>query len=443
MLFELGRGGMGAAYLARALGAGGFERLVVIKRIRPERVDPRTVERFLREAKLAAAIHHANVVSAQNVGQDDEGPFIVLDYVDGASLEDLLDRALLKQRLIPVEVMLRVGLDVLAGLEAVHTARDAKGTPLNVLHRDVSLQNVVVGRDGVARLLDFGIARSDLGGVTTDQHYLVGKLAYLSPEYLRRETLGPAADVYAMGVTLWLALTGKDMWPGASEAQMVRHIVSDGVPPLTQALQVAPEIASLVARACAAEPQQRFSSARAMAAEIERLGRDRGWLATHHEVAQWLDELAGTDLARQRERIALITSDPVGSEVASSLAEAEPARSRASAGLLTPGRAAALLLVATGLLALTAWALLRPPAVSRPSTLAPPRVEPVPASTPPPLASTPPEPQPAPPVSAPASMAEPRRSGLSARPTQRAAPSGSSQPVRPPNQISKRNPYRD
>ena len=92
ILFELGRGGMGMAFLARAEGAGGFERLVVIKRIRPEKLEERSVARFLREARLAAAIHHANVVGTQNVGEDAAGPFIVLDYVDGASLEDLLPK---------------------------------------------------------------------------------------------------------------------------------------------------------------------------------------------------------------------------------------------------------------------------------------------------------------------------------------------------------------
>src|SRR5258705_12210344 len=131
ILFELGRGGMGAAFLARAEGVGGFERLVVIKRIRPERVDAQSVARFLREARIAAFIHHANVVSAQNVGEDAEGPFIVLDYVDGSSLEELLDRSAIKQRPMPVEIVLRIAVDTLAGLEAVHRAHDGQGKPLN------------------------------------------------------------------------------------------------------------------------------------------------------------------------------------------------------------------------------------------------------------------------------------------------------------------------
>jgi eukaryotic-like serine/threonine-protein kinase len=310
VLFELGRGGMGTAFLARAEGVGGFERLVVIKRIRPEKLEARSIERFLREARLAAAIHHANVVGTQNVGEDAEGPFIVLDYVDGASLDELLDRALLKQQPMPVPIMLRIALDALAGIEAVHQLRDPKGVPLNALHRDVSLQNILVGRDGLSRLLDFGIARSDLGGASTDQRYLVGKLSYLPPEYLQRQPVGPSCDVYGLGVTMWLALTGKELWPGSSEAQILHQIIQEGVPPLSKELSVAPEIVDLVSRACARDVTARFQSAREMAAAIEDLGRDRGWLATHHEVAQLVNEVVGTDLSRRRERIASLLSGP-------------------------------------------------------------------------------------------------------------------------------------
>lgn len=445
VLFELGRGGMGAAFLARAEGAGGFERLVVIKRIRPERLDPRSIERFLREARVAAAIHHANVVSAQNVGQDGEGPFIVLDYVDGASLEELLDRSLLKQRALPVPIMLRVALDTLAGLEAVHDARDAQGKPLNVLHRDVSLQNILVGRDGVARLLDFGIARSDLGGNTTDQHYIVGKLPYLPPEYLRREAMDASADVYGLGVTLWLCLTGKELWPSASEAQVLQHIIIEGIPRLSPDAEVAPEVVELVASACAPDRARRFLTAREMAAAIERLGRERGWLATHHEVAEWIEALCGTDLSRRRERIALSASAagparpvlPSHSQVTSPHAVLEPlptTRRRERIGLMI---AAVLVLIA-----LAAWG------VSSGSTPAPtpsaatqPAAPPAEPTASPTVAIDPTPASPTTPAAAP--KASPAKSPAARKPL--ATPSEPSRPapVRPPDQISKRNPYRN
>ena len=446
VLLELGRGGMGAAFLARAEGAGGFERLVVIKRIRPERVDLRNVERFLREAKLAAAIHHANVVGAQNVGEDGEGPFIVLDYVDGASLEELLDRSLLRQRALPVPIALRVALDSLAGLEAVHGASDAQGTPLNVLHRDVSLQNILVGRDGVARVLDFGIARSNLGGATTDQRYLVGKLPYLPPEYLRRQALTPAADVYGLGVTLWFALTGKDLWPGASEAQLMQHILNDGIPRLSQTLQVAPEIDELVARACASNHLERFGTARAMATEIERLGRDRGWLASHSEVAQWVEELAGTDLKRRREQIATIVgTEALRAPLPTTHDTTAPRGARQASGRARRFFPWVMALVAVAVLSLTAWLLTR----GSGNTAATTRETRSQSSTPA-AAALPEAPvlagAPSPPTPAISAASEPG-SSPSGRPPTRAsspAPKPNVTPgVRPPNQISKRNPYRD
>jgi serine/threonine protein kinase len=442
VLFELGRGGMGAAFLARAEGAGGFERLVVIKRIRPERLDARSIERFLREARVAAAIHHANVVSAQSVGEDAEGPFIVLDYVDGASLEELLDRSLLKQQPLPVPIMLRIALDVLAGLQAVHEASDAQGNPLNVLHRDVSLQNVLVGRDGVARLLDFGIARSDLGGATTDQHYIVGKLPYLPPEYLRREVLDASADVYGLGVTLWLALTGKELWPSASEAQVLQHILADGIPPLSQALEVAPEVVELLARACAADRRQRFGSARAMAAAIEQIGRDRGWLATHHEVAEWLHTLTGLDLNRRRERIALLVSHPRPETPATETPaphdalEARAPRRRARLALLLVGASLLLGLLAWGLS--RGWAAPSPKAATNASAVAAAPSAAVVVSPPTPAVPS----ETAVELPAPAASNPTGRSGRPARPPSKPGASATTG-VRPPDQISKRNPYRD
>ncbi|HEX6766518.1 MAG TPA: serine/threonine-protein kinase [Polyangiaceae bacterium] len=300
-LLELGEGGMARAYLARTLGAGGFERLVVLKRLNLRLLgDPDAVERFLAEARVAARIHHANVVGTQQIGRDAAGPFIVLDYIEGGSLDDLVFETKL-----PIPVILRIALDALSGLRAVHEARDVDGRPLAILHRDVSLQNILVSaHDGVARLADFGVAKSTLGKVHTQEGVLVGKLIYFPPEYLRREPVGPSLDLYALGVTLWLALTRHEPWEDASEAQVVREILDHGIPPLDAKVQVAPEIAAFVMRACERDPRFRFQSAREMAETLERFERERGWLATHAEVAALVSEVLGPELAIRRETVA-------------------------------------------------------------------------------------------------------------------------------------------
>lgn len=304
-LLELGRGGMGSAALACATGLGGFERLVVIKRLRKELTgDERAIKRILAEARLAASIHHANVVATQHTGVDEQGPFLVLDYVEGASLEELVDASRLRGAPLPLAVCLRIALDVLSGLSAIHGAHDSRGRPLDILHRDLSLQNVLVGRDGVARIADFGIAKSALASGMTDEGYLIGKLHYLSPEYLRRESVGPAMDVYALGVTLWLAVTGKSLWSGASDGQVMHAILSEGIPRASAVMHIHPAVDELLARACAPWPEMRYETARVMSEEIEHIQREAGLAASHREVAETLESLVGGELDQRRKLVA-------------------------------------------------------------------------------------------------------------------------------------------
>lgn len=309
-IFELGRGGMGTVHLARAVGAGGFERLVVVKRLKQDLVDfPEAVQRFLDEARQAALINHANVVGIHQIGRDSQGYFLVLDYVEGGSLDDLVKRASERGQKLPPSVILRIALDALAGLSAAHGATDPTGRTLNLLHRDVSPQNVLVGRDGVSRLADFGVAKSALASVQTDQRYVVGKLLYLPPEYLAHRPVGPTLDIYSLGVTLWAAFCGAEPWPGATEAELVARICQECIPTLSGVgVRIAPQIEDLVMRACDPEPKLRFQSARAMADEIEVMARETGWVASHADVAALVEELIGADLARRRERTASIVA---------------------------------------------------------------------------------------------------------------------------------------
>lgn len=310
-LFELGRGGMGSAHLARAIGAEGFERLVVIKRLLPHLMEhPDAIRRFLGEAKVAAALHHANIVGVQRSGRDQEGYYIVYDYVEGAALDELVDRVELRMKQLPIPVMLRVALDALNGLHAAHTARDNAGTSLGILHRDISPENLLVGRDGVTRVLDFGIAKSAIASVTTDQNYLVGKLMFMAPEYLARGPTGPALDVYALGISLWVALTGESPWPGATEAQLVTQITLKGVPRVSSKRQVPAAIDELIAKATAMSQAERFANALEMIEAIEQLDRATGWLATHRDVAALVEEHCGVDLERRRERISAANRVP-------------------------------------------------------------------------------------------------------------------------------------
>jgi serine/threonine-protein kinase len=304
-LLELGSGGMGKVLLARARGAAGFERLVAVKRMNSEIAEAEPLlRRFTDEARVAAHVRHANVVSVHDFGCDDEGLFLVLDYVEGVSLEALILRTVELGTWLDPAIVLRVIADALAGLEAVHEAKDPSGQPLNILHRDVSTQNVLIGCDGLSRLTDFGVAKSVLATAHTARHQLVGKLLYMPPEYLRQEPVDRTLDVYAMGMTLWIGLTGIEPWNDVSDATLVSQILHEDLPSLgNSGLQIAPELEAIVKRATARDRAERYPSAAAMGQAIDDLALRTGWMASHRDVARALDQLCGDQLQRRRSEV--------------------------------------------------------------------------------------------------------------------------------------------
>ncbi|HEX3597270.1 MAG TPA: serine/threonine-protein kinase [Polyangiaceae bacterium] len=304
VLLELARGGMGKVYLAHSVGPGGVERLVAIKRAHQHLlVESRAVaERFLDEARIAAHVHHSNVIGVHQAGSDEDGYYLVLDYVEGESLDGLIEAAQERGARVPPQIVLTIVCDALAGLHAAHEATDAQGRALGILHRDVSTQNLLVGRDGVTRLTDFGIAKSALSLVVTDEVYVQGKLVYMSPEYLQRKVVDRTFDVYSIGMCLWIALAGDIPWPDAEEAQILPAILFGGVPPLsTRAGEVGTEIAAVVDRACSLDPTKRFPTARAMLDALEEASKSIGGLARHVEVAEFVEDLVGKELAARRD----------------------------------------------------------------------------------------------------------------------------------------------
>ncbi|HEX5656597.1 MAG TPA: protein kinase, partial [Polyangiales bacterium] len=291
-------------YLGRALGAGDFERLVAIKRQHAlGNGFDEPPERFLTEARLAGLVHHANVVGMHQAGIDDEGYYFVCDYVEGLSLAGLIHRNG-PHPLWPVALLGRVMLDALAGLQAVHDAVDSEGIALGMLHRDLAIDNLLVGRDGMTRLADFGIAKTARSMPMTEAGQIRGKLPYLAPEYLRSEPLDKTFDIYAAGVTLWVALCRKLPWGDRSEVQVLQSILREGVPRLSMTEPaVARELEAVVARACHPLARERFQSAREMLDALEAAVSSAGPIASHVQVAEYVEGVAGQDLALRRARI--------------------------------------------------------------------------------------------------------------------------------------------
>ena len=442
-LAEIGRGGMGVVYLARAQGHGGFARFVVLKRMHAELTrDPRQVERFVDEARIASSVHHANVVGVQHVGEDEAGVYLVLDYVEGVSLDDLVIALGAEGIAIPPGVIARIFLDALAGIAAIHEARDDAGNPLGILHRDISPQNLLVGLDGTTRVMDFGIAKSVASKARTKTGSIVGKALYMAPEYLTGRPFDHRIDIYAIGISLWSLLAGQEPWPDAEEPQILVLATTRGVPHLHDvAPHVSADLAEVTMAGSSASPEHRYASARAMASALERaIGPD---LASSATVAELVARHFGEKIAARRRAVPLQPRpQPPATEEASAPPSAASPVTIATDDFVIPLRKRKRLVMPIAIAASVAIAATIGVVVLRSSATAPSAAPPASASTvaPPETASAP---APPPPIASDAPPASPPPPS-STKPS-RVAPA---KPVAPPPvptvplQINPGNPYR-
>jgi serine/threonine-protein kinase len=249
---------------------------------------------FLDEARLAARIHHPNVVAPLDVVALEDEIFIVMEYVHGEALFRLL--RLVGEEPLPAAIASSVMVQVLLGLHAAHEAADERGNPLCIVHRDVSPQNILVGEDGVARIVDFGIAKAARRVHSTGDRKLKGKLGYMAPEQLRLEDIDRRADVFSAGVVLWEMLTAKRLFPYDEPAKVVAEMLAFHPQPLSQSQPgTSAALDALLMRALQPDPEQRFQTARDMAMALEAACTPAGTL----EVAAWVARTAGPAL-RQR-----------------------------------------------------------------------------------------------------------------------------------------------
>jgi serine/threonine-protein kinase len=288
LLDEIASGGMATVYLARKRGVGGFERLVAIKCCHPHLSrDPAFVTMFLDEARLAAKIHHPNVVATLDVG-DEEALYFVMQHVEGANLAEWIARLGSQHRTIPPDLLLRVMLDGLAGLDAAHELRDEDQKPLRLVHRDVSPQNILVGLDGVARIVDFGIAKAESRATRTRTGQVKGKTGYMSPEQILGEPLDRRTDVYAAGVVLWEALTGRRLFDAESDAATINLVLSGEIPGPSTLSDAPPALDAIVLRALRFAPEERHPTAASFGQALESSGVQ---IATQRALGQAVSEL--------------------------------------------------------------------------------------------------------------------------------------------------------
>ena len=301
---EIARGGMATVHLGRLRGAIGFSKTVAIKRMHEHVArDRHFVRMFLDEARLAGRIQHPNVVTVFDVIADKGEAYLVMEYVDGAPLSNLLKTADSHASDIDPRIAVHIVRDALYGLHAAHEATDEKGIPLQLVHRDVSPQNILVGADGVARVLDFGIAKAVGRLQDTDSGQIKGKVAYMAPEQLTGRAVDRRADVFAAGVVLWEALAGRRLFAAGSSAETMYRVLEDAVPSLSDCASNLPKaLVDAVSVATAKEASKRFATALEFARELEKSVS----LVPNHLVGQWVQDTAGSSLEARRARVRAI-----------------------------------------------------------------------------------------------------------------------------------------
>jgi eukaryotic-like serine/threonine-protein kinase len=265
LIAELGQGGMATVYLAVALGKSGFRKLAVVKLLRPEiAVDAEFVQMFLDEAKLCARLSHPNIVHTYDVGVDDVGHLIAMEYLDGVSLHAAVAKLARNAGPLRFPMQCKVLLDVVEGLRYAHELKDYDGRSLEIVHRDVTPHNIFVTYDGQVKLLDFGIAKAATSSVRTATGVIKGKLTYMAPEQARGENVDARADLYAVGVMLWEAVTGRRRWPtGLSQPALFTRLAAGEPPesPNAASFGYPVEIDEIILRALAPKPDDRFQTA--------------------------------------------------------------------------------------------------------------------------------------------------------------------------------------
>ncbi|AGP36682.1 hypothetical protein SCE1572_20605 [Sorangium cellulosum So0157-2] len=296
-------GGMASVHFGRLVGAHGFARTVAIKRLHPQFArDPEFSSMLLDEARIAVRIRHPNVVTTLDSVQADDELFVVMEYIAGESLSSLLREAGRQGQKVPQPVGSAIVAGALAGLHAAHEATDEDGAPLQIVHRDVSPQNILVGEDGIARVLDFGIARAAVRSQVSRVGQLKGKLSYMAPEQLRGAPVNRRADIYAASVVLWEVLTGRRLFTGECDAEIYGRILEGVVQPPSAYGDVPKALDEVVLRGLEKDPERRYATALEMTAALEEALSP----ASPRAVGAWVEATAGTLLEARAKSLAAI-----------------------------------------------------------------------------------------------------------------------------------------
>jgi serine/threonine protein kinase len=289
---------MASVHFGLLLGDEGFTKTVAIKRLHASFAkDPEFASALLDEGRLQARIHHPNVAAVLDVVRSGDELLLVMEYLHAAPLSQLHQAARAGKERPSLAVARAVMVGVLRGLHDAHEARSANGEPLAIVHRDISPQNILVGADGTARIVDFGIARAAVRSQVTREGVIKGKPGYMAPEQFSDDPVSRAVDIYAAGVVLWELVTSERLFAGGDIVAIARKVIDGRVDPPSAVVPGLPAVLdAIVLKALARDPAERFATASELADALEGLGP----LASPGEVAAWVQRSAGEALAERQ-----------------------------------------------------------------------------------------------------------------------------------------------
>jgi serine/threonine protein kinase len=293
LLGHLATGGMAEVWLARQLGMQGFEKIVVIKRARPELSDAETTELFLDEARLVATLEHPNIAQVYEIGAVNGSYFFVMEYIDGADVRRLIETALSKRHPIALADALYIINHVCTALHYAHEKHDLEGRPLQIIHRDVSPSNVLISHDGSIKVCDFGIAKAhNRRTENTQSGVLKGKFSYMSPEQCQSKPIDRRSDVFSIGILLYELSTLSKLFRAKSDFALLQQIIETPIPlPSTRVPGYPPELEKIVMKALAKNPNERYATAQALQVDLEEFAREHKLAMSSIRIAKLMGEL--------------------------------------------------------------------------------------------------------------------------------------------------------
>jgi len=321
ILSELGRGGMSNVFLAVASGPGGVNKLVVLKALLPDlATEGYALSMFMDEARLAAQLNHPNVVQTYEVGTEGDRHVIVMEYLEGQSLSACLRRAGAEGSPIPLALQLRIIINALDGLHYAHELSGYEGASLELVHRDISPQNVFVTYDGQVKVLDFGIAKATSASTHTAAGVMKGKIAYMAPEQIVGGAVDRRADLYSVGCMLWAAATGVKLWKDTPDVQIMRRAIGGDIPmPQSVNPECDDDLNVIVMKALAREPEDRYATALELQHDLEVYVERFGAAAKQKEIARVVSALFADTRAQLKalveRQLTLIQTDHSSSSI--------------------------------------------------------------------------------------------------------------------------------